>query len=175
MIARAKELEVEVEKATADPATMLGSRGRKTKSDDSFLLNILPSEVAEELKAKGSTDAKLIDEVTVLFTDFKDFTRLSESLSPKELVAEINVCFSTFDLALWKKKKKKKIPALKKSKPVRDAYMAAGGLPTPNLTHAADVVNAVNLEIQQWQERNNKGRHQENWFLKSGLVSTLAR
>jgi adenylate cyclase len=112
----------------------------KKKSDD-LLLNILPAEVAEELKAKGSAEAKLLDEVTVLFTDFKGFTQLSEKLSPKELVAEINECFSTFDNIMQKH-------GVEKIKTIGDAYMAAGGLPTSNTTHANDVVKAA-LDIQQ--------------------------
>ena len=48
----------------------------KNKSDE-LLLNILPSEVAEELKEKGYTTAKSFDEVTVLFSDIKGFTTCS--------------------------------------------------------------------------------------------------
>jgi ligand-binding sensor domain-containing protein/class 3 adenylate cyclase len=120
-------------------------RAEKKKSDD-LLLNILPEEVAEELKAKGSADAQLIDEVTVLFTDFKGFTQLSEKLSPKELVAEINDCFSAFDHIMQKHK-------IEKIKTIGDAYMAAGGLPTPNQTHARDVVNAA-LDIQEYMQKH---------------------
>ena len=117
----------------------------KKRSDD-LLLNILPSEVAEELKAKGSAEAKLINEVTVLFTDFKGFTQLSEKLSPKELVGEINTCFSAFDHIMQKH-------GVEKIKTIGDAYMAAGGLPTPNKTHAEDVVKAA-LEIQDFMQRH---------------------
>jgi class 3 adenylate cyclase/Tfp pilus assembly protein PilF len=111
------------------------------KRSDELLLNILPEEVAEELKEKGSADAKQFDEVTVLFTDFKGFTQLSEKLSPQELVAEINECFSAFDHIMQKH-------GVEKIKTIGDAYMAVGGLPTPNKTHAEDVVRAA-LEIQQ--------------------------
>ena len=112
------------------------------KKSDELLLNILPTEVAEELKAKGSAEAKMIDEVTVLFTDFKGFTQLSEKLSPKELVAEINECFSAFDLIMEKY-------GVEKIKTIGDSYMAAGGLPTTNKTHPEDVVSAA-LDIQKY-------------------------
>jgi class 3 adenylate cyclase len=112
------------------------------KLSDKLLLNILPEEVAEELKAKGSADSKLIDNVTVLFTDFKGFTQLAEKLSPTELVSEINECFSAFDHIMLKHN-------VEKIKTIGDSYMAAGGLPTPNNTHAGDVVEAA-LEIQQY-------------------------
>jgi class 3 adenylate cyclase len=68
----------------------------KARSEE-LLLNILPYETAQELKQKGSADAKLFDEVTVLFTDFKGFTQIAEKLSPQELVEEIHYCFKAFD------------------------------------------------------------------------------
>ncbi|MFZ1688262.1 MAG: adenylate/guanylate cyclase domain-containing protein [Flavobacteriales bacterium] len=107
----------------------------KARSEE-LLLNILPEEVAEELKAKGEADAKQIDQVTVLFTDFKGFTAMSEKLTAKELVADIHECFSAFDRIMEKH-------GIEKIKTIGDAYMAAGGLPTPNSTHALDVVKAA--------------------------------
>jgi class 3 adenylate cyclase len=112
------------------------------KRSDTLLRNILPFEVAEELKKKGYADAKLFDDATVLFTDFKDFTYFSERSSPQELVEEIHMCFSAFDLIMEKYR-------VEKIKTIGDAYMAAGGIPTPNETHAIDVVKA-GLEIQQF-------------------------
>lgn len=107
----------------------------KARSEE-LLLNILPEEVAEELKNKGSAEAKLIKEVTVLFTDFKGFTALSEILPPQELVSSLNECFTAFDQIIEKYD-------MEKIKTIGDAYMAAGGLPTPNETHARDVVQAA--------------------------------
>jgi class 3 adenylate cyclase len=109
---------------------------------EGLLLNILPEEVAAELKAKGEAEARLIDEVTVLFTDFKGFTAMSEKLSPKELVRDIHECFSEFDRIMERH-------GIEKIKTIGDAYMAAGGLPIPNGTHAFDVVNAA-LEIRDF-------------------------
>ena len=63
---------------------------REKKRSDGLLLNILPSETAEELKATGTAKAKSYDQVTVMFTDFKNFTSISEILSAQELVNEIN-------------------------------------------------------------------------------------
>lgn len=107
----------------------------KARSEE-LLLNILPEEVAEELKEKGHSDAQLIDQVTVLFTDFKGFTAISERVSPKELVKDLHECFSAFDHICEKY-------GIEKIKTIGDAYMAAGGLPIPNTTHAQDVVKAA--------------------------------
>lgn len=103
---------------------------------EELLLNILPEEVAEELKEKGHADPQLIDQVTVVFTDFKGFTEMSEKLSPEDLVNDLNLCFSAFDKITAKY-------GIEKIKTIGDAYMAAGGLPTPNTTHARDVIQAA--------------------------------
>ncbi|MFH1119041.1 MAG: adenylate/guanylate cyclase domain-containing protein [Bacteroidota bacterium] len=113
----------------------------KDRSEE-LLLNILPAEVAEELKLKGHADARHFDEVTVLFTDFKGFTIMAEQLSPGELVTEIDICFRRFDEIITRY-------GIEKIKTIGDAYMCAGGLPVVNRTNAADVVNAA-LEIQQF-------------------------
>ncbi|MCB0783648.1 MAG: adenylate/guanylate cyclase domain-containing protein, partial [Flavobacteriales bacterium] len=116
--------------------------GKEKKRSEELLLNILPEEVAEELKDKGEAEAKLIDQVTVLFTDFKGFTAMSETLSPKELVKDLHECFSAFDHICEEH-------GLEKIKTIGDAYMAAGGLPTPNTTHAMDVIQAA-LEMRDF-------------------------
>ncbi|MEO8588972.1 MAG: adenylate/guanylate cyclase domain-containing protein [Flavobacteriales bacterium] len=113
----------------------------KDRSEE-LLLNILPEEVAEELKQKGEAEARLISHVTVLFTDFKGFTAMSEQLSPKDLVRDIHECFSAFDHIMARH-------GIEKIKTIGDAYMAAGGLPTPNTTHALDVVKAA-FEIREF-------------------------
>jgi class 3 adenylate cyclase len=115
----------------------------KQRSED-LLLNILPEQTAEELKLTGSAQARQFDLVTVLFTDFKGFTALSEQVTPKDLVNDLHECFSAFDLICEKY-------GIEKIKTIGDAYMAAGGLPTPNSTHAKDVVLAA-IEMAQFIE-----------------------
>jgi ligand-binding sensor domain-containing protein/class 3 adenylate cyclase len=112
----------------------------KNKSDE-LLLNILPSEVAEELKEKGYTTAKAFDEVTVLFSDIKGFTDVAERMTAQELVKEINTYFSAFDGIIQKY-------GLEKIKTIGDAYIAAGGLPEKNSATAENVVEAA-IAMQQ--------------------------
>ncbi len=123
---------------------------KEKKRSDELLLNILPSETAEELKTTGTAKAKSFDSVTVMFTDFKNFTQASEKLSAEELVKEINYCYSEFDKIITKH-------GIEKIKTIGDSYMCAGGLPVANATHAVDVVK-VGLEIQQFIERNKQER-----------------
>ncbi len=123
------------------------------KRSDELLLNILPEEVAEELKEKGSAEAKSFDEVTVMFTDFKGFTTIAEKLSAKELVAEIDYCFKGFDNIINKY-------GIEKIKTIGDSYMAASGLPIANKTHAKDMVSAA-LEIVKFMEEHKQQRAKE--------------
>lgn len=127
---------------------------KEKKRSDELLLNILPEEVAEELKQKGSSDAKAFDSVTILFTDFKGFTQVSEKLSPHELVEEIDFCFRAFDKIIEKYN-------IEKIKTIGDAYMCAGGLPIPSVNHAEDVIRAA-IEIRDFihnrkEEKQAKG------------------
>lgn len=107
---------------------------------ENILLNILPAEIAEELKEKGRADARDFDMVSILFTDFKDFTSTSEKLSPQQLVSEINTCFEAFDGIMEKH-------GVEKIKTIGDAYMAAGGLPVPKEDSVRNTVLAA-LEMQ---------------------------
>ena len=137
-------LEQTVADRTADVVKEKKEVEKQYNRSEELLLNILPAETAEELKNKGHVDAKLMQEVTVLFTDFKGFTALSEQLAPEELVRDIHECFSEFDRIMAKH-------GVEKIKTIGDAYMAAGGLPRPNSTHATDVVKSA-LEMAAFVE-----------------------
>jgi len=113
---------------------------RARKRSDELLLNILPEEVAEELKINGTAVARHFEQATILFTDFKGFTEASEKLTPQELVEELNTCFKAFDHIITAR-------GIEKIKTIGDAYMCAGGLPDPKTSSPADVVHAA-LEMQ---------------------------
>jgi len=123
---------------------------KEHQRSEELLLNILPEEVAEELKAKGHADAKHFDDVTILFTDFKGFTEASEKLSPQELVEELNTCFKAFDGIITAR-------GIEKIKTIGDAYMCAGGLPVPSSSTPAGVVHAA-LEMQAFMISRKKER-----------------
>lgn len=114
---------------------------REKKRSEELLRNILPSEVANELKSAGRAEARQFDQVSILFSDFRGFTGISEKLSPNELVDELNVCFRAFDRIMEKY-------GVEKIKTIGDAYMAAGGVPDPSIGKPAAVVNAA-LDMQR--------------------------
>ncbi|VFB02921.1 Adenylate cyclase [Chryseobacterium taihuense] len=115
---------------------------------ETLLLNILPQEVAEELKENGSSEAKYYDEVTVLFTDFVNFTQNSEKMGAEKMLAELNDCFTAFDLIMEKH-------GLEKIKTIGDAYLSVCGLPNQNPKHAYQTVLAA-LDILQFIEERKK-------------------
>jgi adenylate cyclase len=127
--------------------------GKEKKRSDDLLLNILPAETAEELKTNGKTVAKEYDMVTVLFTDFKNFTKASETLNAQELVNEINYCYSKFDEIVTRF-------GIEKIKTIGDGYMAAGGLPVANTTNAVDAVKAA-LSIKDFIQEEKEMRISE--------------
>ncbi len=119
---------------------------REMNRSDHLLKNILPLETAEELKECGKVKAKKFDSVSVLFTDFKEFTIHSEHLSPEQLVNSVNYYFSKFDEIMGKF-------GLEKIKTIGDSYMCAGGLPFPCKNHPIKVVLAA-FEIVKFMEES---------------------
>ncbi|QQR86589.1 MAG: hypothetical protein IPJ76_18740 [Flavobacteriales bacterium] len=120
---------------------------------EGLLLNILPLEVADELKAKGYADAREFETATILFTDFKGFTELSEKLSPAGLIDELNLCFKAFDRIMEQYN-------IEKIKTIGDAYMAAGGLPDPAHGPPGDVLCAA-LDMQDFMVEYGRRRSAE--------------
>lgn len=114
---------------------------------EKLLLNILPKPIAERLKGAQNTIADYFSEASVLFADIVGFTELSSRLSPTDLVAELNLIFSAFDLLAEKH-------GVEKIKTIGDAYMVAAGLPTPRGDHA-EVLVALGLDMQQAVEKYN--------------------
>jgi len=144
--ARTQELRIEQEKS------------------ENLLLNILPKAIADELKEKDRADAREYERVTVLFTDFKGFTKVSEKLSPNAIIEELNVCFTAFDDIMGKYH-------LEKIKTIGDAYMCAGGIPAPNPTNPVDMVLAA-LEIQEFMRKMavlKTARGEDFWELRLGI------
>jgi adenylate cyclase len=146
---------------------ILKERGKSEtarKQSDELLLNILPTQVAEELKANGTTTAKHYDNVTVLFTDFVNFTQAAEQMSAQGLIDELHACFKIFDEITSKYN-------IEKIKTIGDAYLAVCGLPTADPKHAENVVRAATEINTFMQDRLAKMGSERTFKVRIGIHS----
>ncbi len=121
---------------------------KEKEKADQLLLNILPSETADELKNKGVARTRQYRRVTVMFTDIKDFSKVAETMDPTKLVKSLDNLFREFDKIIEKYQ-------IEKIKTMGDAYMAVGGLPLRDKENPINCVLAA-LEIQQLMEKMKK-------------------
>ena len=144
----------------------LQTRKARRRSDE-LLLNILPEKTAEELKEKGYTTAQKFNETTILFTDFKGFTQVSEKLTPNELVKMLDDIFRGFDTIVEKH-------GLEKIKTIGDAYLAVSGVPDDNNTKAEGVIRAA-LEMQSflhdYENETLKAKKLKGFMMRVGIHS----
>ena len=131
---------------------------------ESLILNILPKEIARELQTEGQATPRYYENVSVLFTDFKGFSSISQGMTPNELVEHLNDYFHAFDDIIGRF-------GLEKIKTIGDAYMCAGGIPLPNKHHQYDIVKA-GLAMQEYinqrkEELAEKG--EVGWDLRVGI------
>jgi len=140
-------------------------KAEKQRSDD-LLLNILPFEIAEQLKKKGSAKSKRYKTVTVMFADFANFTGLTKVMSVHELIHELNEYVRQFDDIIDHH-------YVEKIKTIGDAYMCAGGLPLKNKSNPFDVTLA-SLKIRKFvadKAREKKLKGGRIWQLRLGIHS----
>lgn len=152
------ELSTAFNKMVKDLSTARNEITIEKQKSDELLLNILPTETAEELKRTGAAKAKQYESVSVIFTDFKDFTSISEKMNANKIVAELHYCFSNFDRIIKKHN-------IEKIKTIGDSYMCVAGLPVKNSTHCIDAVNGA-LEIRDFmaQYKRDKIAQKETFF-----------
>lgn len=107
----------------------------KEKSER-LLLNILPGEIADELKRHGKVQPRRYDNVTMIFLDIVEFTKIAENMPPESLIRELDYYFQTIDTIFSKH-------GVEKIKTIGDAYLAVSGLPVPDEQHACHALEAA--------------------------------
>ncbi|WP_238934641.1 adenylate/guanylate cyclase domain-containing protein [Aurantibacter crassamenti] len=132
------------------------------KRSDDLLHNILPVNVARDLKETGKTVPKRHKNVTILFTDFKGFTELVASIPAITLVNELNDIFGRFDEIVEE-------AGVEKIETIGDAYMAACGLEDTVKNHALNCIKAAQQMLSYLEERNKK--HEIKWRMRVGIHS----
>lgn len=154
----------ELQKTNDELNVTLHNVEKEREKSDHLLLNILPSDIAKELKENGIAKPKIHTSVSVLFADVKDFTQLSSNITPEQLINDLNECFEAFDRIVQKYH-------IEKIKTIGDAYMAAGGLTPGNVTHPYDTICAA-VDMQKfifgWKEKQTKAGRVA-WDVRIGI------
>ncbi|TAE67654.1 MAG: hypothetical protein EAZ85_14930 [Bacteroidetes bacterium] len=115
---------------------------QQRKESETLLLNILPNQIAQELKQTGQVVPQLYPSASALFTDFHGFSAIAKNLKPKEVITELEYYFNQFETISEKFD-------LQKIKTMGDAFMAIAGLPAENKHHFLDAVCAA-LQMQKF-------------------------
>jgi class 3 adenylate cyclase len=165
-IVRVRERNLRKDRERLERTVANRTRELATEKDRSerLLLNILPASTAEELKLKGTAEARRYEHCTVLFSDFKGFTTFSTNMDSDTLVAELDHYFRLFD-GLCEQY------GVEKIKTIGDAYMCAAGIPEPTPTHALDAV-LMALGMVEAVDRSNAERRAkglQEWPVRIGL------
>jgi adenylate cyclase len=131
---------------------------------DKLLLNILPPSIATELKTSDRVQPRFFDSATVILIDFTGFTRLVETMEPASVIDQLDQHFTKFDDIMANHR-------LEKLKTIGDAYLAVGGVPEPNRSHAIDASLGA-LQVLDHLARLNRQREKLRlpaWQVRIGI------
>lgn len=135
---------------------------REKERTESLLHNILPIEVAKELLETGSVKPARFEDVSILFTDFKEFTNIVVTIPTRKLISQLNELFSEFDDIM-------EAEGIEKIQTVGDAYLAASGLPEEVPDHALRCIRAAKKMIDFLNRRNETSAIK--WKIRIGIHS----
>lgn len=153
---------------TTSPQSLIRKNGcRKNaaltiEKTENLLYNILPVEVAKELLKTGYVKPARFDEVSILFSDFKEFTNIVATIPTRKLINERNELFSEFDDIM-------EAEGIEKIQTVGDAYLAASGLPDEVPDHAIRRVRAGTKMIDFLNRGNETSAIK--WKIRIGIYS----
>ena len=130
------------------------------------MVNMLPASIAEELKRDGKVEPKYIDEASIMFCDFVGFTKLTETMSPQNLIDLLHQYFCKFDSIVAKH-------GVEKIKTIGDAYMCVAGATGDKEDHAKRICMAA-LEMIGYLNKTNQTREKlrmPTWDMRIGIHS----
>ncbi len=125
---------LDFERKTAENEKLHAVERAKHEATEQLLHNVLPPSIAAKMLTGNTLIAEKLPTVSVLFADIVNFTKLSQRITPEELVEGLDRIFSEFD-ALAEKH------GLEKIKTIGDAYMVVSGAPIPRSDHAEAMAN----------------------------------
>ncbi|MDM8522700.1 adenylate/guanylate cyclase domain-containing protein [Desulfococcaceae bacterium HSG8] len=120
---------------------------QEKQQSEKLLLNTLPAKIVQELKQFGKTEPESFENVTICFSDFSGFTKMSSSIEPRVLINELNDIFTVFDDIIVNHN-------CERIKTIGDAYLYVCGMPERNPDHAENIVRSA-VEIIRYLENRN--------------------
>ena len=132
------------------------------KKSDALLANILPKYVINDLKEKGFSEPRSLENISVMFTDFVGFTKISQEISATKLISELNDIFSEFDRITENH-------ASERIKTIGDAYMCVSGLEHSAQSPQRNLISIALRMIAFFENRNQQ--NELEWHLRLGIAS----
>ena len=132
------------------------------EKSEQLLRNVLPQSVATELKERGKSEPQSFNNVSILFSDFADFTSFTKNMDPITLIEELNDMFTTFDNIMEKH-------GCERIKTIGDAYLAVCGVPDYKEGHSIRLTKAA-LEMREYLLERNK-KSETAWENRIGIHS----
>jgi len=157
-------IEMALYKHKADSLLMLKTieLEEEKKKTDQLLLNILPAGIVKELKQQGFVNSRLFEHISILFSNFHDFSSITQKLEPTRLIGELNEIYYKFDSIVQN-------AGIEKLKTFGDTYMACSGLPFERNDHAEIILDTALNMVDYMKKRNRKTNL--NWKLRIGVNS----
>lgn len=157
-----KSLHEELTGANEELQRRNGELNEERKKADALLLNILPNQIAEELRTRGEVEPKLYQDVSIMFTDFASFSVSTENVESRHLIRLLNEYFTAFDEIVDRYN-------LEKLKTIGDSYMCAGGIPPGGESHVVDCILAGLEMLQFVLDRVGRCYDDLNWDIRIGI------
>ena len=132
------------------------------KKSDALLANILPKYVINDLKEKGFSEPRSLENISIMFTDFVGFTKISQEISATKLISELNDIFSEFDRITENH-------ASERIKTIGDAYMCVSGLERSAQSPQRNLISIALRMIAFLENRNQQ--NELEWHLRLGIAS----
>jgi adenylate cyclase len=154
-----KRLRDEQKRKHAELELAIGEAENQRRESESLLRNILPAQIAAELRGRGQVEPRYFEDVTILFSDFVGFTHATENLAAEDLVNLLHCYFTAFDKIVGRY-------GLEKLKTIGDSYMLVGGLPERNPSHPVDAVMAAFEMVRAVEELSTE---EAPWRVRIGI------
>ncbi|KAL4226720.1 hypothetical protein ACF0H5_014700 [Mactra antiquata] len=139
-------LTVEIQRCSIHIADRTKALSKEKKRTDTLLYQMLPKQVAEQLKQNQEVTTEEFVHATIMFSDIVGFTQISSRSSPLQIVEMLNTIYSCLDDRI-------ELYDVYKVETIGDAYLVVSGVPNPNGKSHASEIASLSLDILEHVNR----------------------